>query len=123
MHIVLPPVTDKIKSTDGTDYQLQLLQIAPWNMDITDSLSITHGLGSKYSDVIILGGMIRSDNGNAWYPPYRARSAGGELQWSIAAINSTVIQVLRTVGGDFDSPDFSSTAFNRGYIVLLVPTS
>lgn len=88
----------------------KLIDIGDWNMDLTTSVSKAHGLTrTKIRSVQVL---IRNDADSACYPFLNDHGS------SAINIGSTYVEIIRSTGGVFDSSNFDSTSYNRGWILI-----
>jgi hypothetical protein len=87
----------------------KILNIGNWNMDSTASLVVAHGL--DWTKIRKVSAVIRNDPNTAFYD-FAASGSDSILYGSLT------VALYRTAAGTFDSVDFSTTGFNRGYIVV-----
>lgn len=94
----------------------KIIEIGDWNMDSTEAVEVAHGLtNSKIRKISV---MIRGDNANNVHP-LDAWFSGVHLGgFFILQSTPTVVSLVRTAGGIFDSESFDSTSYNRGWIVI-----
>ena len=109
------------KDSGGTLYQAKnkmqqvssliskVIPIGPWNMDATPFVLINHEL-TDYTRIRSISAMVVNDAGNAILPLFES---GG-----VTSINATQAQITRDNGGTFDSVNFDSTSFNRGWLTI-----
>ena len=108
--------TIKYRTGDQTRQDIGVLQtivveIGDWNMDSTASVNVAHGI-ADFKKIRSVTGIIRNDGDTTSYPIAE--------DCSVSSIGSTNVVLARTESGDFDSSDFDSTSYNRGWITLLV---
>lgn len=90
--------------------RMQSFDIGVWNMDATNVVNISHGLGADWANVINLQALIFDDNSASLVP----LSAGGQ-----ASVLPTQIRLARDVGGVFDNTAYDSTSLsNRGRVII-----
>lgn len=101
------------------------VEIGDWNMDTTNFVDVPHGL-SNFKKIRSIDVIIRNDADDAYFTLLGgANIAPGTehfLKGSIGTIDSTNIRLNRSdvsVGGVFDSTNFNSTSFNRGWITIM----
>jgi len=99
----------------GRTTQEKVIQIGDWNMDTTSTVSIAHGVsGTKIRSV---GITIIKDNGTEYFTLNQdygfTAIDDGNYSW-----DNTNIILNRFSTGFFDSTDFNSTSFNRGFITI-----
>ncbi len=98
------------------------MEIEDWNMDADNSVAVSHGLGSDWGKIRDADFIIRNDADTAYY-------TSGMSSTSIAVnpqnpvgfhdttpIDSSDIRLIRLVGELFDTTNFNSTSYNRGWI-------
>lgn len=92
----------------------KVIDIGDWNMDTTTSVSIPHGL--TYSKIIGISSVIIRNDANSLPKPLDydlGSGAAGHYSYS-----STDVILTRHVGDEFDSTNYDSTSFNRGWIII-----
>lgn len=95
----------------GTFYQLKIINIGDWDMD-AGGVTVNHGL--TFSKIRgILGMIIRNDANDTLYFPDQDNLV-------LTGAGTTSFNISRKFGGTFDSTDFDSTSYNRGWIPVLV---
>jgi len=109
--------------TTGAYFKIIVIEIGDWDMDATSSVSVAHGL-ADYKKIRSVSGIIRNDtdtrsyaigshdNGVSFYPAYGISPVG------TPGID-TDITIVRDTSGIFDSVDFNSTSYNRGWITII----
>lgn len=110
-------------SNDGntgsaTAIKTKIIQVGTWNMDTKDSQNVNVGVDiTKIRSVNI---MIRNDPGtfHDLLNPPDANSLADSAKYNLPNTGGTFIQIIREIGGVYDSINYDSTAFNRGYIVI-----
>ena len=99
----------------------KVIDMGDWNMDTTQNLSVAHGLDA--ANIRVVFASIRNDAGTVYsiFPAVRpdpaviARFGQTGLQ---NAWDATNINLNRLGGDDFDSTDYNSTSYNRGWITI-----
>ncbi len=92
------------------------IDIGDWNMDSTATKQVAHGLTlGKIRGVNVL---IRNDDDDVYIN--LLSSVGDMLGAGLGMVGAGAanISMTRVGSGSFDSPDYSSTSFNRGFIVI-----
>lgn len=95
-----------------------VIEIGPWNMDATSSISISHSIDRK--KIISAKAMILNDgnttsssletvNGNNPLPT----ASGGSI-----TVQNTLILLTRTTGGMFDGTTHDDAVMNRGLLTI-----
>jgi len=93
-----------------------VVEIGDWNMDSVSSVLITHGL--DYTKIRSFSSFVRNDSG-LLYPLNIHTGATTAADGIIYQANSTQFYLGRNTGGYFDSANFNSTSYNRGWITIL----
>ena len=95
----------------GSDIKIKIIDIGDWDMDATVSVTIAHGLtfANIRPPVSVL---IRNDINTTRYE-FVANTLAGYIY-----LGATNVILVRTAGSIFDSVDYDSTSFNRGWISL-----
>lgn len=111
--------------TKFDDYGLRrtTVNIGDWNMDTTGSVKVDHGL--EYSDTWKgtrdLGIVIRNDADTIYYNDTKTNTGAAEMtnvSIAVSGITNKKVVLVRKTSGSFDSSDFDSTSYNRGWITV-----
>ena len=109
--------------TKFDDYGLRrkTVEMGDWNMDSTGFLKVSHGL--NYSDTWkgtrSTGFTIRDDADSVYYGSKNSdNDAMLSLDLAVSGITSKKVVMIRRTGGSFDSSDFDSTNYNRGWVTV-----
>jgi hypothetical protein len=100
---------------NGIGYKL--LQIGDWNMDSAPFTTVTHGV-TNWKTIKVLGVTVRDDTDNFYYPLDYFNSGSNDVDGGPGGISSTTISLFRKASGVFDSPNFDSTGYNRGEVLI-----
>lgn len=85
----------------------KVISIGNWDMDATPSVNVAHGLTlSKIKRVS--ASIIRDDSALT-----TELLSAGSISW-----DATNIILGRTAAGLFDSTDYNTASFNRGYVIV-----
>jgi len=104
----------KETGTGAGTVRKKILDIGDWNMDSTPAADVAHGLtASKIRSVSIL---IRPDVGDTLLPI--EYTGGADTPSGFYQIQGINIFMARVTGGSFDSTNYDSTSFNRGWITI-----
>lgn len=108
-------------NTDGVVLRTKVVQIGDWNMDVDAVKSIAHGM-ADFKKIRGLSGIFRHDN-DAFYLPIplinTSVSTGFDIDYvKFGVITSTTIEVRRLNNGEFDSANYDSVGYNRGWITI-----
>jgi len=92
----------------------KVIAIGDWDMNATANISIPHGLIDTSIRGIIC--TIRDDLNIAYYDFAQVRASDN----GTGGVNTAIGNVLlnRTPSGAFDSANFSSTSYNRGWVTI-----
>ena len=112
---------DSVKDQGGisaSGLKIKIVEIGDWNMDATPSVSVAHGIGSS-NKIKMIDVMIRGDSGSIKYRLTSMDTSFDLAEGDINAISDTTINLSRRASpGLFDSTDYDSTSFNRGWITI-----
>jgi hypothetical protein len=100
---------------DDNTLKFKVVEIGDWNMDSTASVSVAHGVSSE-QNIRGVQVFVRHDTSSVIYPLTRA--SGASSVSGISSVNATNVNLDRFASGAFDSTDFDSTSFNRGWIYI-----
>ena len=87
-----------------------IVNIGDWDMDTDISATIAHGI-ADYTKIRAINVMIRND-------ATTNVSCLIGIYGTIGTVDSTNIELIRATSGAFDSVNYDSTSFNRGYITI-----
>ena len=87
-----------------------IVNIGDWNMDTDTSVTIAHGI-ADYTKIRAINVMIRND-------ATTSVSCLIGIYGAIGTVDSTNIELTRATSGAFDSVNYDSTSYNRGYITI-----
>lgn len=91
----------------------KILNIGDWNMDVTLSVSIAHGL--TLSKIRCINTLIR-DDADTMYSTLEGGISSTASGFAYA--DGTNIVLTRIAAGSFDNALYDATSFNRGYIIV-----
>lgn len=99
----------------------KVVNIGDWNMNSsasgTQTVNVPHGLGT-YTGIRSIRTMIIQNTGQM-YPLERANLAfNGTIDGWVVGMNATNIVLFARLAGSFDSIQFDSLSFNRGYVTI-----
>jgi hypothetical protein len=115
MEVTYPITFDYMKAASGEIVKVKLLVIPPWDMDSVATITIAHGL--TYAKILGAFGWVRQDDNAAHrsVPYVEGVSGTGPLGLSIYPSD---IYLTRVAGGIFDGVFYTSTAFDRGMLIV-----
>ena len=110
-------------TTKFDDYGLRrkTVEMGDWNMDSTHFLKVDHGLtysdtwkGTRHSEFT-----IRDDADTVYYGSKHSSSLNmTQVDIAVSGITSKKVVMIRRTSSGFDSSDFDSTNYNRGWVTL-----
>jgi hypothetical protein len=105
--------------TGSTKYETTIISIGDWNMNSTNTVSVPHGL-ADFTKIRSVTAVIRNDSGS------QVQVVGTDEVWIgigfglvSGAIDSTIIDITRKIGGVYDNTSYDSTGYNRGWITII----
>tara|TARA_Y100001973_G_C5208772_1_gene343696 strand:- start:11696 stop:12193 length:498 start_codon:yes stop_codon:yes gene_type:complete len=106
------------------DYGLRrtTVEIGDWNMDSTGFVKVNHGL--DYSDTWkgtrSTAFTIRNDADTVYFGDNHSKSGTHmtNIDVAVSGITSKKVVLIRKASGSFDSADFDSTSYNRGWVTV-----
>lgn len=97
----------------------KVIEIGTWNMDVTDTVDVNHGItGLSPDKVRRVEAIIQRDDGVSVSPlnvtEFSTEKTGGSVQ----IVSTVLVRLKRTLGEFFDKPDFDDAVINRGWITI-----
>ena len=108
-------VVANLNAEQHNGLKVKVINIGDWNMDVSGTLAVNHGL--TLSSIRNVSVSIRNDSDDTYLMLSGARSAGSVPDGDFYAGGSAIF-MRRTAGGEFDSVSYDSTSYNRGYITI-----
>ena len=96
-------------------FKTKTVNIGDWNMDITASVTVAHGIGT-FTKIRSVSAVIINDASSSIQNLESSDITG--VGNGIITIDSTNITLFRVTGQTFDGTDYDSTPFNRGYVTI-----
>lgn len=113
--VYVPSISFK---NENISWVFKEIEIGDWDMNATNSVSIAHSLSStEWKTARNIECVVRNDADTIYYKLDGTQS-NGSTDGSVADFNSTDFYLLRTTSGWFDSTNFDSTSYNRGWITF-----
>lgn len=121
-----------IKKSDGVDFntimtnsvlpdtgvpnlKIKVLNIGDWNMDTTSNKIVAHGI-SDYKKIRMISVIIRDDSDSGYTcSPYLDPSDLLSHNFDVPGS----LNLFRANGSFYDSVNFDSTSYNRGFITII----
>jgi len=95
------------------------LDIGDWDMDADTTKTVSHGLSAtEWKTIRSVNTIIRNDVDAIYYKLESLKDFDGYLAGGTGDISSTKVFLNRRLLGHFDSVNFDSTSYNRGWITL-----
>ena len=95
----------------------KVIEIGDWNMDADTSVSVAHGL--TYANIRSVIALIRDDADTSVVDFASALNNNSATSSGNLACQTTNVVLTRDLGGAFDSTNYNSTSYNRGWITIL----
>lgn len=105
---------DTLDDKLGDILKTKVLDIGDWNMDTTVTKNVAHGL--TFANIRSIRVLIRNDANTARYS-FTDINVGGTTYQAVTA-DATNISMFRETGGIYDSANYDSTSYNRGWIII-----
>lgn len=127
--IINPIRPDEIYAMTGEKFRYVVRDIGDWNMDITISVNVAHGVG--FANIIGVMGYVRNDADTHKYfiskvkeyydeeDPGSGAMREDETSPTIIEVNATNIVLRRQDTGFFDNVNFNATSYNRGKLIIM----
>lgn len=94
------------------------ITIGDWDMDATLSVSVAHGL-ADITKIRCINIIIRNDNDTVLSPIDRTDATTFDgVQGGVFGIDTTEIVIGRKLLGSFDTTNYDSTSYNRGWVTI-----
>ena len=94
-----------------------IIELGDWNMDTTTNINVAHGL--EYADIIKTEVFIRNDADTARDNiSVGASAADTTPQGYVGTTDSTNVNIVRLTAGKFDAATYSTTSYNRGWLII-----
>jgi hypothetical protein len=106
--------------SSGNSYTTKTIDIGDWNMDTSSTVPVAHTLSAtEWKTIRTIDVIIRNDADTEYRPiDVLNAAATGVSGGGVISLDSTNIRLGRYTGGLFDSTDFDSTSYNRGWITF-----
>jgi len=120
MEIKSGGIPTRMLTDDGSIVHFKRIDIGSWNMDTTEAMTVAHGLGSKFLNIISIWVVIKTDDNSFIFPLacYDATFASGILGGGISNVDNTLIALYRTPLGIFETSTLFDGGSNRGYVYI-----
>lgn len=119
----LAAATTVVGSFNAAKLSFITINIGDWNMDTTAGLSIAYPAGVTKTAIRQIQVLIIDDAGlitNDLTVNSKASASDFSQQEGRWYLTNTTIELERRTTGFFDSPDYDTPGYNRGYITLLL---
>jgi len=95
----------------------KVVDLGDWDMDATASISVIHGI-SDFTKIRSISVLIRSDSGSSLTDLNQPDTTTGVPIGGIGQAVSAFITLRRLASGYFDSTNFNTTSYNRGWCTI-----
>ncbi len=96
----------------------KVIEIGDWDMNASASTSVAHGM-TNWKNIRRTTIFIRNDTDGGLFDLNGTQALGGTNNGGLNGIDNTNINLTRmNTPGQFDSVDFDSTSYNRGWITI-----
>lgn len=110
-------------ATADQSTRIKIIEIGDWDMDAVNSIAVAHGMGADFSKIRSVTGIIRNDANDRYYVIGTDElffGPGFGVVPASTGIDSTDISIVRAIGSlTFDSANFDSTSYNRGWLTIM----
>jgi hypothetical protein len=94
------------------------LSMGDWDMNTDANLNVSFAIGSLFVAINKINAFVIRDDSAYMFPAGSADAAGVVELFIDYWLSPGSIRLSRVAGGFFDSVDFDSTSFNRGYVTI-----
>lgn len=106
----------KLSNNGDVSIRTKIIPIGDWDMDSTLFVTVAHGLA--VTTIRTIGVTIRNDIDTVYHKFNSFVVGGAEVLSQGVSANPTDITISRDADGIYDTPSFSSTSYNRGWITI-----
>lgn len=101
----------------GNNLKVKIIEIGDWNMDTDATKTVAHELNLANIRPPVIA-MIIKDDGAFFHPLTLGINVATPADGYLQNINATNINLVRKTGGIYDTTDYDSTSYNRGWITV-----
>lgn len=95
----------------------EIIDLGDWDMTASTNIDVVHGL--EYNDIISAEVFVRNDANTAKDSIGTGVDATDTTpQGYVGTIDDTNINIVRLTGGKFDDGAYSTTSYNRGWLII-----
>ena len=103
----------------SVNYATKTIDIGDWDMDADTTVFISHGLSAtEWKTIRAVNVIIRNDADAIYYNLETLKDFDGYLEGGTGDITSAKLFLNRRLLGFFDSVNFDSTSYNRGWVTV-----
>ena len=102
---------------NGETLTFKIIDIGDWNMDTTGTLTVVHGV-TDFKDIRQVDIIIRNDADTTRLKLETVNTSTSLIDGGIDSFDATNLYLNRRTAGAFDNATFSTTSYNRGFIVI-----
>ena len=102
----------------GSNLRCRVVNIGNWNMDVSPSILVAHGL--TFTAIRSIVGVIRNDANDKYYPLSQGPDQGSETPAGMISVwNASDVTLSRFQTGRYDNAGFASPpSSNRGWLTI-----
>lgn len=94
----------------------KIIEIGDWDMDADSTKIVPHGI-ADYTKIRSVRGVFKNDADTVLITiPYVSNTLNDMV--GVNSITASDINLIRTNAGQFDSTNYNSTGFNRGFLII-----
>jgi hypothetical protein len=97
-------------------YVYLIIEIGDWDMNASATVTVAHNLGNAWKSLRHITAFIRNDDDDD-YRPLNSNTSTAQ-HGGVGNSDATNVILVRLTGGNFDSVNYDSTSYNRGWINL-----
>lgn len=105
-----------VEEAGGAELKLKMVDIGDWNMDADATKSVAHGL--TLANIRYVSGVVRRDDLDHIHDIPDFNVATGRIELYVVEIGATNVDLERNSASEYNSADYDSTSFNRGWISI-----
>jgi len=103
--------------SDGANIiKTKVINIGDWNMDANSLVTVPHGV--TQANIRSVSAYIINDAGTYYFPVTPGTNVTNPADAEIQVVAGGQVSLIRKVGGYFDNPNFDSTSYNRGWLII-----
>lgn len=108
-----------IQVDNSIQLRTKVIEIGDWNMDADVSAAVAHGI-TDFKTIRQVTAIIRDDADVSRSPLNNFNGTTGEVGGGVLSVGATLVTLDRLTGGGYDTTNYNSTGFNRGWITIQI---